>query len=136
MRNNVKLVKIAGENEQKQTNDGNYSGILDNFTFDLTLEEQSQELLNSDLFLSGHVIAPLNKNDDQVDDLLAELNELMGLQQKTESSRMINSESEGMSPFMPRRTSLLDDDESLNFDQIPNGQSIDVGALQLSIDGT
>jgi hypothetical protein len=48
---------------------------------------------------------------------------------------MINSESEGMSPFMPRRTSLLDDDESLNFDQIPNGQSIDVGALQLSIDG-
>ena len=84
MRGNVKVVRVAEENEETEIKDGNYSGILDNYTFDMTLEEQPQELLNSDLFLSGHVMSPLNINKehnktvDQVDDLLAELNELMG----------------------------------------------------------
>ena len=40
MRGNVKVVRVAEENEETEIKAGNYSGILDNYTFDMTLEEQ------------------------------------------------------------------------------------------------
>lgn len=68
-------------------------------------EGSQRQLTNSELFLSGaetpYTSQPdSNQSVDQVDDLLAELNELVGFRQKTESSNLIRLEGEGGSSNM------------------------------------
>jgi hypothetical protein len=80
MHSHVKVLRVIGVNEETK---GEEVDILENYTFDLTLDEQPEQLLNSELFLSGQ-FPPFDNNPasnttvDQVDDLLAELNELVG----------------------------------------------------------
>ena len=92
------------------------SELLANYTFDLSLGAENEfdaNLVNSDLFLSGHGIfdrnvANCNRSQDQVDHLLEELKELVGLRQDTVSSNMISesNNSGAVSPCVPRCVSM------------------------------